>query len=200
MIKFQYEAVKHAMNWSDLIQHFGYLAIFAGSFFEGETVLMLGAYAVHQHLMNFWTLIAAAMLGSFIGDQFYYQLGRRYGQKLLQNKPEFAEKFTKASRFIDRFPVLTILLMRFAWGFRTVLPIAVGLKAYPVWKYMLINVAACFIWAWVVVAAGIKITHGLHIFWRAMLPYDEEIYTVIVVVACIVVCRLVYAAVKNKKK
>ena len=91
------------MNWSDLIQHFGYLAIFAGALFEGETVLMLGAYAVHQHLMNFWGLIAAAMLGGFVGDQFYYQLGRRYGQKLLQTRAELAGKFDKASQFIELF-------------------------------------------------------------------------------------------------
>lgn len=60
------------MNWTDLIQHYGYFAILIGSFFEGETVLMLGAYAVHQHVFNFWLLIIVAMLGGFLGDQLYY--------------------------------------------------------------------------------------------------------------------------------
>ena len=185
------------MNWTDLIQHYGYFAVFAGSLFEGETVLMLGAYAVHQHLLNFWLLIAAAMLGGFIGDQFYYQVGRRYGQKLIQSKPELAKKFDKASQFIERFPVLTILLMRFAWGLRTVLPIAVGIKAYPIWKYVLINIVACFIWAWAVVTVGLKVTHGLHIFWAKMLSFDDDIYTVIAVVACIAFGRIIYTAVKK---
>ena len=188
------------MNWNDLIQHFGYLAIFAGTLFEGETVLMLGAYAVHQHLLNFWGLIATAMLGSFIGDQFYYQLGRRYGQKMLQTKAELAEKFDKASLFIERYPVLTILLMRFAWGFRTVLPIAVGIKGYPLWKYVLINIVACFIWAWLIVIVGVKITRALHLFWHQTLPYHEDIYTVIAVVACIVLSRIFYSIWKRKKK
>ena len=70
------------MNWTDLIQHYGYIAIFIGTLFEGETVLMIGAYAVHQHILHFPMLIAVAMLGSFIGDQFYYQMGARYGQNL----------------------------------------------------------------------------------------------------------------------
>ncbi len=103
------------MNWTELIQHYGYWAIFAGTLFEGETVLMLGAYAVHQHLLNFWLLLSVAMLGSFIGDQFYYQLGARYGQKMLESQQEFAKKFQRASQFIDRYPILTILGMRFAW-------------------------------------------------------------------------------------
>lgn len=180
------------MNWTELIQHYGYWAIFAGTLFEGETVLMLGAYAVHQHLLNFWLLLLVAMLGSFIGDQFYYQLGARYGQKMLESQPEFSKKFQRASQFIDRYPILTILGMRFAWGLRTVLPIAVGIKAYPIWKYVLINIVACFIWAWVVISAGVYITHALHAFWQYILPYDEELYTVIAVIVCIALGRMIY--------
>lgn len=35
------------MDWTYLLQHYGYFAVVIGSFFEGETILMLGAYAVH---------------------------------------------------------------------------------------------------------------------------------------------------------
>lgn len=188
------------MNWTDLIQHYGYFAISIGTLFEGETVLMLGAYAVHQHLLNFPLLIAVAMLGSFIGDQFYYQIGKRYGQKLIQTKPEFAEKFDRASQFIEHYPVLTILFMRFAWGFRTILPIAVGIRAYPVWKYVLINIIACFIWAMVVATIGFQISHYLHLFWEKMLPYHQDIYIVIAVVLCIVLLRVLYTAVRWWRK
>lgn len=188
------------MNWTDLIQHYGYFAIFIGTLFEGETVLMLGAYAVHQHLLNFPLLIAVAMLGSFMGDQFYYQIGKRYGQKIIQTKPEFAEKFDRASQFIERYPVLTILFMRFAWGFRTILPIAVGVRAYPVWKYVLINIVACFIWAMVIATLGFQISHYLHVFWAKMLPYHQDIYIVVAVVLCIVLLRVLYTAVKWWRK
>lgn len=188
------------MNWTDLIQHYGYFAIFIGTLFEGETVLMLGAYAVHQHLLNFPLLIAVAMLGSFMGDQFYYQIGKRYGLKFIQTKPEFAEKFDRASQFIECYPVLTILFMRFAWGFRTILPIAVGIRAYPVWKYVLINIVACFIWAMVIATLGFQISHYLHVFWAKMLPYHQDIYIVVVVVLCIVLLRVLYTAVKWWRK
>lgn len=58
------------MDWSALLQQYGYFAILVGAFFEGETILLLGAYAVHQHLMNFWWLIVVAMLGSFLEINF----------------------------------------------------------------------------------------------------------------------------------
>ena len=59
------------IDWSALLQHYGYFAILVGTFFEGESVLLLAAYTVHQHLLNFWWVIAAAMLGGFFGDQLY---------------------------------------------------------------------------------------------------------------------------------
>ncbi|WP_257227377.1 DedA family protein [Acinetobacter sp. YH12070] len=188
------------MNWTDLIQHYGYIAIFIGTLFEGETVLMIGAYAVHQHILHFPVLIAVAMLGSFIGDQFYYQMGARYGQKLIQSNVEFAQKFDRASQFIERYPILTILFMRFAWGFRTILPIAVGVRTYPVWKYVLISLVACFIWVMLVATIGFQISHYLHLFWAKMLSYHQDIYIVIAVILCIVFFRVLYTVLKWWRK
>jgi len=181
------------MNWAGLLQHYGYFAIFIGTLFEGETVLILGAYAVHQHIFHFWFLIIVAMAGGFIGDQFYYQIGAHYGQKIIHSKPQLEKKFAQASNFIDKYPVLTILLMRFAWGLRTILPISIGIKAYPVWKYIGVNLLACFIWAFVIVSVGLQISHWLHVFWLKMLPYHQDIYIVLAVVACIVLARIIYA-------
>ncbi|WP_171255189.1 DedA family protein, partial [Acinetobacter terrae] len=114
------------INWSTLLQHYGYLAILVGTFFEGETVLLLGAYAVNQHILNFWLLIATAMIGSFIGDQFYYHMGRKYGYDFISRRPKLERKFQQASLFVEYYPTLSILLMRFAWGLRTVIPISFG--------------------------------------------------------------------------
>jgi len=88
--------------------------------------------------------------------------------------------------------VLTILLMRFAWGLRTILPISIGIKAYPLGKYILVNLLACFIWAFVVVSVGVQISHWLHVFWAKILPYHQDIYIVLAVVGCILLARMIY--------
>ena len=90
--------------------------------------------------------------------------------------------------------------MRFAWGFRTILPIAVGVRAYPVWKYVLINLVACFIWAMLVATIGFQISHYLHLFWAKMLPYHQDIYIVIAVILCIVFFRVLYTVLKWWRK
>lgn len=36
-----------------------------------------------MHVLHFWVLIFSAMLGGFIGDQLYYQIGKRYGYSFI---------------------------------------------------------------------------------------------------------------------
>lgn len=191
------------INWSTLLQHYGYLAILVGTFFEGETVLLLGAYAVNQHILNFWLLIATAMIGSFIGDQFYYHMGRKYGYDFISRRPKLERKFQQASLFVEYYPTLSILLMRFAWGLRTVIPISFGIKKYSVSRYIVVNILACFIWAFVVVSVGLQVSHWLHQFWKNLIQDDE--YPLIImsaVITCIIVVRILYGwliHIKSKK-
>ena len=94
--------------------------------------------------------------------------------------------------------MLTILLMRFAWGLRTILPISIGIKAYPLGKYILINLLACFIWAFVVVSVGLQISHWLHAFCAKILPYHQDIYIVLAVVGCILLARIYTLLIQHK--
>ena len=188
------------IDWSALLQHYGYFAILVGTFFEGESILLLAAYAVHQHLLNFWWVIAAAMLGGLFGDQLYYQIGARYGDQFIQKRPELSKKFQKASHLIQRYPALIILLMRFAWGFRTVIPISFGIRHYSLWRYILTNIIACFIWAMLVVSIGLQVSRALHQFWNFLMPHQNGIWIVAAVIGCILMSKLLYHLIQLKNK
>jgi membrane protein DedA with SNARE-associated domain len=179
-------------DWSSLVQHYGYLAVLIGSFFEGETVLMLSAYAVQQHILSFWPLVGIAMFGGFLGDQFYYALGYKYGYSFISSRPKLNSKFKRASLLIVRFPTLSILLMRFLWGLRTVIPMSFGILRYPILRYSLINLLASFIWAFVVISVGLQVSHWLHVFWHMLLPNQRKIIITLAVISCIVIARLIY--------
>ncbi|WP_139852809.1 DedA family protein [Acinetobacter pullicarnis] len=185
------------MDWASLLQQYGYIAVFIGTIFEGETVLVLGAYAVQQHILNFWLLVLVAAMGGFIGDQSYYQIGAKYGRAFIDNKPKLKQKFEQASIFIDRYPYLTILFMRFAWGLRTILPMSVGIRHFPRLKFIAVNLLACFLWAFVVVSVGIQISHWLHRIWRNLLPYHEAFYVTVAAVATLLVVRLAYMLIQH---
>lgn len=188
------------MDWTALLAHYGYFAVLIGTFFEGETVLLLGAYAVQQHLLNFWGLIAVAMLGGFAGDQLYYQIGKKYGDPFIQSRPKLAAKFDQASQLIERYPKLTILFMRFAWGLRTVIPMSFGVKKYSMLHYILMNIVACFIWAFVMVSVGLQLSHWLHQLWKALLPQHHVIIVSSILVIGIAITKIALHISSTKSK
>ncbi|WP_227554231.1 DedA family protein [Acinetobacter lanii] len=188
-------------DWAELLQQYGYFAVMIGAFFEGETVVVLGAYAVQQHILSYWLLIFAAMFGGFVGDQFYYYIGSKFGYGFIKKRPKLAEKFDRASSLIDRYPILMILIMRFAWGLRTLIPMSFGVKKYPLIRYTPVNLLASFIWAWLVVTLGVQLSHWFENIWQSLLPqYHDLIISGAVIVCLIVIVGLLHAFYRSKKR
>ena len=73
-----------------LFQQYGYLIIFGGTFFEGETTLVLGGLLAHQHHLNFWLVVGTAVAASYIGHLVFYFLGKTSSGWILEKfaRPE----------------------------------------------------------------------------------------------------------------
>ncbi|RYY95449.1 MAG: DedA family protein [Comamonadaceae bacterium] len=151
------------MHLSDLLQHYGYIAVFVAGLFEGETILMLGAYAVHQGYLSMLPVIACGAAAAFCTDQFYFHLGRLRGQQLLATRPKLRAHIARVDGFVSRHPIVTIFGMRFAWGLRVVLPATLGMggRMAPV-PYALLDAVAALFWAAVVTLFGVQLTGWAH--------------------------------------
>jgi membrane protein DedA with SNARE-associated domain len=130
-----------------LVADYGYVAILIGTFFEGETILLVGAFAAHQGLLRIDMVILIAFVGSCAGDQFWYMLGRRYGPGRLVKRPWLADRVERVTRWLDRYPTLFILGFRFVYGIRNIAPVAIALSKIPPWRFYVLNVVAAAIWA-----------------------------------------------------
>lgn len=150
------------MHLSALLEHYGYFAVFFAGLFEGETILMLGAYAVHQGYLSLWPLVACGAAAAFLADQFYFHLGRRKGAALMDKRPAMAEHIARVNGFVSRHPIATVFLMRFAWGLRIVLPATLGMGPMRASVFAALNVPAALVWAVVVALFGLKLTALLH--------------------------------------
>lgn len=129
------------------LQEFGYLALFLGTFFEGETVLVLAGFLAFRGYMDIKMVMLVAFLGSYAGDQLWYFLGRKHGRKLLARKPRWQTMGDRALDHIRRHPDLWVLGFRFVYGLRTVMPVAIGLSGYPPRRYLLLNGLGALIWS-----------------------------------------------------
>lgn len=163
------------MHPSELLQHYGYYAVFVAGLFEGETILMLGAYAVHQGYLSMLPLIACGAAAAFATDQFYFHLARRKGAELLAKRPKLAAHIARVTGFVERHPVATIFGMRFAWGFRIVLPATLGMGRMSAGLYAALDAVAAVVWATVVTLFGVEVTSVIHSVFGRLRPHEHQL-------------------------
>ena len=75
------------LHLPELIQTYGYSAIFAGTLLDAETVLLIGGFAAHRGYLDLPTVVGVAIAGSFLANQLWFFLGRWHGEKLLERFP-----------------------------------------------------------------------------------------------------------------
>src|SRR5690606_6262445 len=119
---------RFAMNLPDLLQQYGYEAVFVGTFVEGESMVMLGGYGAHRHYLRLEWVIAAAFAAALLSDQLYYRLGRWQGERMLSRPRRWHAKLARATRLVERHGAVTVLAMRFMWGLRIALPFTIGMS------------------------------------------------------------------------
>jgi len=56
------------MDLPALIESYGYVAVFAGAFLEGETLLALAGLAASRGYLDFFAVTAVALVAGFLGD------------------------------------------------------------------------------------------------------------------------------------
>ena len=142
------------------LHEFGYFALFLGTFFEGETILVLAGFLAFRGYMDINLVVVVAFFGSYAGDQLWYFLGRKHGRKLLARKPRWQMMGDRALEHIRRHPDIWVLSFRFVYGLRTVMPVAIGLSGYPPGRYLLLNGIGAAIWASRAGGRGLSLRRG----------------------------------------
>lgn len=132
---------------------YGAAALWA--FFEGETfVLVAGALGATTGLVNPWLLMVSVWLGSYLGDQTWFFLGRRYGPRALRRFPRAEAQVGRARGLLDRYGSLFVLSFRFLYGIRNVASAACGIAGMEHRRFAVLNFFAAGIWAASFVWAG----------------------------------------------
>lgn len=142
------------MQLEQLIADYGLWAVGLGAGIEGETVVILGGIMVHRGVMAFGPALLAAALGSFIADQFFFTLGRRFRDHAYVQRVQARPAFRRALGWFGRHPVLFVFAFRFLYGLRTISPLAIGTTDLPATRFLLINAFAALIWATVFISLG----------------------------------------------
>ena len=171
------------MSPGALLEHFGYLAVFVGTFAEGETMLLLGGYAAHSGYLSLPWVLGVAYIAAVASDQLYFRLGRRYGHQLLAPRPRLKSKVEIALRLVERHSTLAVFAARFLWGFRIALPVAIGMGAMTRRRYLVLNLVAAALWSTVIGSIGFGAARLLSYVIADLYRYEREIIVALVVLA-----------------
>jgi membrane protein DedA with SNARE-associated domain len=145
------------MDFVQLIRDYGpvfYVITFVWTFLEGETFVLFAATAAAQGVLDPVWLYGAAWGGTFLGDQCWFYVGRRYGWRFLVTRPRMKLGVDRAVDLLRRFDLWFILSFRFIYGIRNVASFAMGMSGMRWRRFLILNFIAAGLWATTFVGIG----------------------------------------------
>jgi membrane protein DedA with SNARE-associated domain len=137
-----------------LLQKFGYLAVFVGTFLEGETILVMAGFFAERGYLEVVPTCLTAFAGSFIGHVIWFWLGRKKGVKILDRFPKMKTHFGKGIRMFERYGAPAIFITQWLYGLRITCAVIIGISRISTLKFLIYEALSCFVWSIAITAAG----------------------------------------------
>ncbi|HVS30147.1 MAG TPA: DedA family protein [Thermoanaerobaculia bacterium] len=142
------------MTTEALLERFGYLAVFLGTFLEGEAILVMAGFFAERGYLNIVTVAVVGFLGTYVGHLFWFWLGRAHGIKLMDRFPRMKQHFGKSIRMFERYGAAAILLTQWIYGLRITCAVIVGISRISLIKFLIYQALSCLIWTVAITALG----------------------------------------------
>ncbi|MDT8376313.1 MAG: VTT domain-containing protein [Mariprofundaceae bacterium] len=143
------------MEWAQqIIEQYGYWAVFIGTFAEGEAVFIAAAALAAAGLLEPWKVIVVAAIGAFIGHLFFFAIGRWRGMQIINSVEFLRTHHPKANRVLDHYAHWSVFIFQYLYGTRIVAAILFGCSSIGFWRFFLLQIVNCITWAIVIYTAG----------------------------------------------
>ena len=177
------------MTIDAFLSQYGAFAVFLGAGIEGETVVVGGGLLAHQGLIPLTHVMIAAATGSFLADQAFFQVGRRFRDHPRVRRIAARPAFSRALRLLEDHPVAFVLMFRFLYGLRTISPIAIGTTSLSARAFVCLNAVAAIVWGIAFSALGYVFGHGLEMAFGRLRPLVHIVIPVAVIALAVVTLR-----------
>lgn len=131
-------------------------ALFVGFVLPGETAAVLGGVVASQGRISILAMIAIVVAAAIVGDTVGYEVGRRFGPRLLNSRvlAKRQERLNDAQDFLRRRGGWAVLLGRFVAFFRAVMPALAGTSRMPYRRFLAFNAVGGILWGIAFVMVG----------------------------------------------
>lgn len=138
----------------ELIATYGYLAVFVGAFFEGETVLVIAGFLASGGHLDLASVILFGFLGGVAGDQLYFYIGRARGRPLIERRESWRPRIQRIEQILARHGTLLMLGYRFMYGVRLVTPLVLGAFHVARLRFLALNLINAAVWSALIAGLG----------------------------------------------
>jgi membrane-associated protein len=127
---------------------FAEAAVFTGFVLPGETAVILGGVLAYRHSVSLSGMLVLVVLAAVLGDTVGYEVGKRYGERLLGLRIFAKHRSTldAARARLVRVGGRAVFLARFTAFLRAVMPGLAGTARMPYRRFLAWNAAGGLIW------------------------------------------------------
>jgi membrane protein DedA with SNARE-associated domain len=135
-------------------EQYRYIALSVGTFFEGETAILLASSLIYKGLFSPVYTVLFGFLGSFISDWIYYLIGRINGKLFIERRPKLQKNLEPVTRYFSKNKTQILMSYRFLYGFRVIIPLIIGLSRVSMSVFLFYSVISGLLWATTVSTIG----------------------------------------------
>ncbi len=132
-------------------------AMFLGSFFFGETIILAAAFLAGQGMWSVFTVFWVTFLGTIISDAVWFFAGRRMGA-LSDSWQKKQAAYKKLLSFLEqmtgRRAFLSLLFIKFLYGTRIISILYLSIHKLRFRTFFVFNAMGTFLWLMVMVGVG----------------------------------------------
>jgi membrane protein DedA with SNARE-associated domain len=165
----------------NFLDQFGYFALIAGTFLEGETAILVASSLIYRGVFDAPYTILAGFAGSFISDWLYYIVGRLNGRYFIAKRPALHARLVPVQTFFETHKLQILLTYRFLYGFRVIIPLIIGMSTVRPVQFLVYSVVSGMLWATIVSTVGYAIGRFLDL---KTSVFEENLLFIILGFAC----------------
>ncbi|HKC27788.1 MAG TPA: DedA family protein [Jatrophihabitans sp.] len=123
-------------------------ALFIGFVVPGETAAVLGGVIASRGHVSYALIALTVVLAAIVGDSVGYEIGRRFGPRLLRVRllDKRRQRLESAQDFLRRRGGIAVFLARFVAFFRAVMPALAGASQMHYRRFLVYNAAGGIVW------------------------------------------------------
>ena len=125
---------------------YGYIGLFLYSLGGGFVALVGAGVLSYMGKMDLATSMAVAFVANALGDVMLFYMARYQKSMMMEGIKKHRRKLALSHIMMKKYGSWIILIQKYVYGIKTLIPIAIGLTKYDFKKFTILNIGSSLIW------------------------------------------------------